>query len=275
MTDDVAASFAELMASAAEEADVSDLRERAEDEAPYGYLRDRSTGEVRPKKAAGRPRKSPSLDDLKSQREAEAADINERAGIDGEKPGDRAPSAGRKRRQKLPREEKPVPQFREGQISRGMNKLYRRLGKIVVIFDPLTGRALIEVTRKEDEDDVTVGEAWEELARTHPRIRYYLLKMMTGGVYGQLVWAHLPIFMALFMREGSKGRDMGSVLSAMFAPDDDEDAPGGGNPESAGSAGMTQEDMQTAMAFAQQMAQQMFGGRGIQMPREPQLGEDE
>ena len=48
--------------------------EAGSDPAPYGYTVDERTGVERPKKAPGRPRKSPSLEDLKAQREAEPAE---------------------------------------------------------------------------------------------------------------------------------------------------------------------------------------------------------
>src|ERR1700733_10552583 len=49
--------FAALMSGAANQ---------ATPEAPFGYTRDRETGEMRPKKTAGRPRQPPSLDELKA-----------------------------------------------------------------------------------------------------------------------------------------------------------------------------------------------------------------
>src|SRR5580704_7240167 len=95
--------FAALMGAAGQDAKpVTDASE-----APYGYTRDEATGEMRPKKSPGRPRKSPSLDDLKAQKEAAIPAPDDR------RDGDRAPAAlkGRgRRRPSNPRgEDRPAP----------------------------------------------------------------------------------------------------------------------------------------------------------------------
>ena len=69
-----------------------------------------------------------------------------------------------------------------------MNRLYARVGRIVRVMDPVIGQAIIETTSKEAESEVTVGEAWEELARTNPRIRRVLLKLISGGAWGRSSW---------------------------------------------------------------------------------------
>ncbi|HEY1706408.1 MAG TPA: hypothetical protein VGG75_42590 [Trebonia sp.] len=257
MADDPAATFADLMNSAAESA----AEEAAE--APYGYTQDRETGELRPKRTAGRPRKQRSLDEMKAAKAEEEPEPEER-------PADRAPSAPKRGRRGRAKAEasppQPTPQFREGQISKGINKLYRKTGKILKVWDPVIGAAVIESTRKDEDDDITVGEAWEELARTNVRIRRFLLSVMTGGAWGALFMAHAPIVLAVLMKDSIQKRlPFAKLLGALFSRDDDDqgDEDGGGSPLD----GLQAEDLDAMMTAASQMMGQMMGGRGFTMPR--------
>jgi len=256
---DPAQGFAALMSQAHDQvAQAADEAARYAEEAPYGYTTD-PDGTRRPKKTPGRPRKSPSLDELKTQKDPAAE-----AGDGGGRTADRPPSASRRMRRsrrdaETPAEtEKPVPQFRQGVIAKGINRLYRKGGKIVRVMDPEIGQALIEITRKEDDEDVTVGEAWEELARTNPRIRGFLLRLIAGGAWGQLFAVHGPILLAILMKDAIRKRLPFMKLIEAFLADDTEDgAPAAGTPFE----GMTMPDMQSMMAMAQQFAEQAMGGR--------------
>jgi len=264
--EDAATAFASLMAGAQQE---------ATPEAPYGWTKDRETGELRPKKSPGRGghKSSPTLEELKAAKaEKDAEEPSEAAKAPS---ADRAPAKPQRRseRRKAKAEEKasaPVPQYRAGVIAKGMNKLYARAGKLIAVMDPEIGHAVISITRKESEDDVTVGEAWEELAKTNPRIRKFLLKMMSGGAWGQLVMAHAPILLAIILKDGIRTRIPGHRLIEAFLGDDEDGSP---SPFSEGMGGMNPEDMSQMMSFAQglmgQMAQNM-GREGV-APRTPTL----
>ncbi len=133
------------------------------------------------------------------------------------------------------------------------------------IWDAEIGTAIIETTRKETPDDVTVGEAWEELAKANPRIRVFLLRLISGGAYTQLIMAHMPILLALFMKDAIRDKlPFGKVMEA-FIPEDvsRETANGVGTPSSISDllAGMTPEDMQMAAGFAQNLMRDV-GGTG-------------
>jgi hypothetical protein len=251
-SEDVKAGFAGLMSKAAEQA------AEPEGEAPFGYTTD-PDGTRRPKKAAGRPRKSPTLDELKAAK-AETAEAAPRA-------EDRAPDSrrrpGRSRGSAEPKKPEPVVQFREGVIAKGMNKLYRKAGKMLKVWDADVGQAFIDITRKDDDDDITVGEAYEEIARTNPRVRKFLMRMIAGGAVGQLFMCHAPIGMALFIkfRLGEK-LPMGRVAEAFLTPDEDGEAPADGTP----AEGLTMPDMNQMMAMAQQFAEQAFNGRAASAP---------
>jgi hypothetical protein len=225
-------------------------------EAPYGWTTDRKTGERRPKKLPGRPAKdeapvvvlgeSPSVDELKSTRKPK------------DEPEDRAPGTrpkARRRGGRASKPDEPLPQWKTGQIAKGMNRLYARAGKIVTIMDPEVGRAIIVCTRKDSDDDVTVGEAWEDLAKANPRIRRFLLKLVTGSAWGAVVMAHAPIFMAFLLKDSIRNRlPLANVAMAFVEPNED-----GENLVGDAMGGIGPDDMQQMMAFAQQMAEQMAG----------------
>ena len=143
-----------------------------------------------------------------------------------------------------------------------MNKLYRRIGKFVRVMDHDIGSAIIASTQKDDEEDTTVGEAWEEIARTNPRIRAALLKAVSGGAYTSLFMAHAPIFLAILMKEGIRKRiPFGKIIGALLDSDDDGDSSG----VSDALGGLQHGDVEQMMAAAQGMMEQM----GMQVPQMP------
>lgn len=275
-----------------------------DEDAPYGYMIDPVSGGRRPKKKPGRPRDAerpltpdgglsappgpPSIEQLRAK-----------AAVKEAQTPDRPPGAVRDGRGK-PRVPKPpvdVPPFRAGPIAKGVNKLYVKIGKIVRIGDPDVGNAIIACTRKAlirnddgalvpDPDDVTVGEAWEELAKTNPRIRAFLLKLISGGAWTALFMAHAPIFLAVVMKDGIRQRiPFGRLIGALLVDDDgqeyedfDDDgqdgeqefAPGFSRPSdlSAMLGGLTPDDMaQMSTMFGGLMTQ--MAGRVPQSARAP------
>jgi len=231
-------------------------------EAPFGYTRDRQTGEMRPKKTQGRPKAPPSVDELKQA----AAPVPDEPPADPPA-GDRAPDRSRRKGKGKPAvTEAEVPQHRPGQITKGMNKLYRRAGKIVRAMDADIGTAIIEATKNTAEpdengeitEDDSVGAAWEEVARTNPRVRKALLKMIQGGAWGTLIMAHGPIGMAIVMKPAILSRiPFSRLISSLAEPDEDTPEGEGGLP-----GGMTAADMQQVMSVSDGLLRQM----GISLP---------
>lgn len=230
--------------------------------APYGYTIDRKTGERRAKKLPGRPAKtddgpvpvlgeSPDLETLKKEKVKRDED---RA------PGKPVKSRGRRGQVKT---EPELPPYRQGVIAKGMNKLYAKMGRIIRAMDYDIGQAVIASTRKESEDDVTVGEAWDELARTNPRIRRFLLKLITGGAWTQLFMAHAPIFLAVIMKDSiRKHIPMHGLLESVLGDDESTGAPS----EFADVFGnMTPEDGQQMMDMAMNLANNMGIDLGAMM----------
>jgi hypothetical protein len=243
--DDPGRDFAALMSSAAAAAAPE------ASEAPYGWTTDPKTGERRPKKTAGRPRKSPSLDELKAAKAAQGA-----AAAAPPAP-DRPPAAG-KRKDAAAGDGKPpgdpVPQHRPGVITRGMNKRYRQLGKMLRPLDHDIGQALIEMARNDadppedgqEPEDNSVGACWDDVARVNPRVRRFCLAVIQGGAYGALVIAHAPLGLAVALKFVSANPGfVGKLIISLAEPDEDTPAGEGGLP-----FGMTAEDMQEMLRMA-------------------------
>lgn len=218
-----------------------------DENAPYGYTVDRKTGERRAKKTAGRPKA-----DQDAPEQGTPEDVRSLPPVERGK--DREPGTGivkgKARRVKEPED---IPAFRAGPIAKGMNRLYLKTGKLVRGFDPEVGQAIIDSTKKESEDDVTVGEAWEELARVNPRIRKFLTKLITGGAWGQLFMAHAPILLAVVMKPAIISHIPFAKVIESMAEAEDDTAPG----EGALPGGMTAADAGEAFAFAQAQAEKM------------------
>lgn len=227
---------------------------------PRKYIRGHGPQAKGKTASARRPGPTPGLDELKATAE--------------ERGEDRTPGSGKKTSGKRASGKKAEPDdnpYRPGVIARGMNRLYARIGRVVRAMDVDMGVAIIETTVKYSDDDVTVGEAWDEYAKANPKVRRVLMKMITGGAVAQLVYAHAPIFLALLMKESISRRiPMANLLQAWFGggsqaeqPEGDQaggadfEANGNGNPLAGLFAGMTEADMQQAMSFASAMLPNM------------------
>ena len=193
-----------------------------------------------------------------------------------EKDEDRAPAAPRRRgrppgSKNRPREEaEPAPPFRAGPIARGVNRMYRKAGRMIKVMDPEIGAAIIDATTKDvdDEDDITVGEAWEEVARTNPRIRKFLLKLIAGGAYGSLFMCHAPILLAIMMKPAiSRHIPFFKLVEALLSDEEDDEEDGGGLGQMFGD--LRPEDMAQMMAMVQASPLAAMLGRMPAMPRQP------
>ncbi len=271
MVDEIAPSNLDTLSRSEPETD-----DAPSEEAPFGWMNDPETGERRPRKRPGRrPRtaappvgKTPTILELQA------------LGSLPEASEDTAPGTPPKGKVKLSKEPAPVPAFRAGVIAKAMNRLYRRAGRICRLFDHDIGTAIIASARTrpkddddEDDEDLTVGEAWENLAKTNPRIRAFLWRFMQGGAWTGLFMAHLPILMAIVMKDGIRERLPLLQLVETFMADGQEDEDGDGPPS--GFAGMmgdlNPQDMAQMMAMAQGMMGQMANGVG-RPPNAPYRG---
>lgn len=246
-------------------------------EAPYGWMTDPRTGERRPRKRAGRrpagavppAGQTPTLETLKDLGGLPAAADDVAPGTARSK--GKARSKSKTRPPRAPRAAAPLPPFREGVIAKGMNKLYKKAGRLLRLWDRDIGSAVIATTKPSDDDedgDITVGEAWENLAKTNPRIRALLLSLMKGGAYTDLFTAHLPILLAVLMRDGIRQRIKFLPLVEAFLVDDDDTQQPSGLAQMMG--GITPQDMAQMM----QMMQGTMGSVAADMSRGPSVPRD-
>jgi hypothetical protein len=218
--------------------------------APYGMMWDKDLGAMRPRKkppGPGFPRRKPAPATVKAVKPEDAPGPDEDVA-----PGARREPPG-KRRSHHKQDVKPVGMPPPGRITKGVNKLYRRAGKMVRAVDDGIGDAFILAatnTADPGDGDDSVGAAWEEVARTNPRVRAALVRLLAGGAYGALLEAHLPIVAAIVIKERiRKHIPFGKLLASMAEPDEDTPPGQGGLP-----FGMTMDDMaQAAQVFAQNM----------------------
>jgi hypothetical protein len=240
-------------------------------------MNDPVTGERRPKKRPGRRSKAaqvptgatPALEELQA------------LGGLSEASEDTAPGAPPKGKRRAPKTVEQLPPFRAGVIAKGVNKLYRKAGRILRLFDYDIGTAVIASATKQpdddDDEDTTVGEAWEAVAKNNPRIRAFLLKLMAGGAWSALLTAHLPIFMAIAMKESVRQRIPFLQLAETLLTDEPEgEAAGDAVPSGLAQmmGGINPDDMAQMMAMAQGFMGQMANGipRPPNVPREPVNG---
>jgi hypothetical protein len=234
-------------------------------EARWGYTTDPKTGERRPKKAPGRPKNQPGAEELAAREPVQ-------------REPDRKPERpeGRRPRPVVPDDDpKPLSKTEHSVIAAGVNKMYRRAGKAIRGLEggdeEGIGAAFIYVTKAdpdvpEDERELTVGEAWANLAKVNPRIRRWLLKLVAGGDIADLVMAHAPIGIALVMKPWVQrflpGEKMMAVAASMAEPDEDEEG---------GSAlgGLLPEDLRQMQDLtgdqAEQIARKMARGAGVKI----------
>jgi hypothetical protein len=243
-------------------------------------MTDPVTGEQRPKKRPGRRSraarvpsgKTPSIEELQS------------LGTLSEASEDTAPGVAPKVRLRGAAKPKPdLPPFRAGVIAKGVNRLYRRAGRIARMMHYDIGTAIIasatrpKAVEDDPEDDdahVTVGEAWENLAKQNPRVRAFLLKAITGGIMGDMFMSHLPILMAVAMTDTIRRRLPVMDLVGAFLTEEPED--GGdlvASPMAQAMGGIGPEDMAQMMQMAQGLMGQMANGvpRPASTPRDPNL----
>jgi len=168
-------------------------------DAPYGYKKDGT-----PAKRRG-PRIPEDFQDVP------AASTSPDDGEDVPPASHRIPPA----KPAKPEKEKPkVPAYRKGMFVAPLTKFYERVGRIIKTFDKPTGSAVIDVA-----EDCAI--AWDDLARTKPEVRALLLKLITPGAYAALVYAHLPILVAILMHDNIRKRLPFEKLLPALAKDED------------------------------------------------------
>lgn len=217
--------------------------------APFGWTRDRGSKAWRPKLRAGRPRAPAGQEELRAAAPPEQPPRDDPPREDRKPPPPPAAPAS----SAATGTDGAVPMPAKGLIARKIDKTYRRAGRFIAMRDPDIGAAFIMAGTKEDPDDVTAGEAWEELCRVNPRVRAFVMRFVTGGTYWDLVMAHAPIFLAILMKESVLKYIPFRALLERWAEPEETAAPEDLRPEDAGEM----------MDLAEEQARRMARGLGI------------
>lgn len=87
------------------------------------------------------------------------------------------------------------PPMRPGAIAKGMTNFYTMLSLGVGMFDMQIAGSIAASAEG-------CGAAWEELAKTNPKVRRALMALIESSAAMKLVAAHMPIGVAVVMRYG-------------------------------------------------------------------------
>lgn len=85
---------------------------------------------------------------------------------------------------------KPAPTYRAGMLVKPLTGFYETVGGFVVLADQVCGQAIIESA-------AGAAESLDELARTNPKVRKVLMKLMESSAITKVIVAHLPITLAV------------------------------------------------------------------------------
>jgi hypothetical protein len=80
--------------------------------------------------------------------------------------------------------------YRPGMLVKPLTAFYETIGGLIILADPTCGQAIINSAEE-------AAKALDELARTNPKVRKVLMRLMQSGAVTKVVIAHLPIVMAV------------------------------------------------------------------------------
>lgn len=92
--------------------------------------------------------------------------------------------------EKKPESDKPTTVYRPGALVKPLTSFYETIGGFVILADPDCGSAIVNGAEN-------CAKSLDELARTNPRIRRVLMRMVESGALTKVVVAHLPIILAV------------------------------------------------------------------------------
>lgn len=110
------------------------------------------------------------------------------AAFDAEETTPKAPSAFTK----LTDFEPPPPPkaARNTSLKIGLEKMYANIGTMAYLADPMIGTVILQQAEQ-------CATSLDELAKTNPKVKKALMRMMESSSYGTVIAAHLPIAIAI------------------------------------------------------------------------------
>lgn len=88
------------------------------------------------------------------------------------------------------KEESPKATYRPGMLVKPLTGFYETIGGLVILGDQMCGQAIIDSAEE-------AAKSLDELARTNPRVRRVLMRIIEGSAITKVVVAHLPILMVV------------------------------------------------------------------------------
>ena len=99
------------------------------------------------------------------------------------------------------REEETRPQYRPGILVEPLTDLYRTMGLVIMPFNQATSTAFLQNAEP-------CAQAWDELARTDPKMRAFLMSLLQTGGWAKVLVAHAPIAMAAAVSMSPAAREL-------------------------------------------------------------------
>lgn len=103
------------------------------------------------------------------------------------RPEQGAPDSGPRR---IVRDDDPPKEYRPGVLVKPLTDLYIALGTVILPLSHPVGTAFVQ-------NAGPCAESLDELARTNPAARRFLMSLLTTGAWGKVIAAHLPILLAI------------------------------------------------------------------------------
>lgn len=91
---------------------------------------------------------------------------------------------------RIVRDDEAPPEYRPGILVRPLTDIYVAVGTMLLPVSPPVGTAFVQNAGQ-------CAESLDELARTNPAVRRFLMSLLQTGAWGKVIAAHLPILLAI------------------------------------------------------------------------------
>lgn len=110
---------------------------------------------------------------------------------------------------------KPTPRAKKGQFVEPLTELYTGIGTMLFPFDPVCAQAVIAAAPK-------CAESLDDLAYQNDAVRRALISLTTSSAVGVVVFAHMPIIMAVVVHHVPAAKAMLGTLAPQMPESEPE-----------------------------------------------------
>lgn len=110
---------------------------------------------------------------------------------------------------------KPAPRAKKGAFVEPLTELYTTLGMMLMPFDSQCANVVMKSAEQ-------CAQSMDELAYQNESVRRALTAITQTSAWGAVIFAHMPIIMAVVMHHGPGG--MTTAMTNMFAPGNVEES---------------------------------------------------